>query len=300
MDDGRPRKPDPNRTTNPLRPDAGAGLTTPLERGVAVWASSPREIYQVASLGVIVRSEDGGERWTLLQSGTRADLCGVWGRAGEVLFVVGEGGLVQSSRDGGWSFGAHPSGTSERLLAIAGRGPRLLAVGAHGTLVASEDDGMTFAPRASSTFAHLHACALLDGGGAVAVGEEGTVVRSNDGVHFRAVPVPTGEHLFGLRADGERVLVVGSAGTVLVSRDGARSFEHMPRTTSETLRAAWSHGPTLLGVGRGGAAVCSDDDGATWCCELISRTGDFSDLCELGTRDLLLVGPRGMVLRIDW
>ncbi len=97
--------------------------------------------------GTVLRSEDGGESWSPLQTDFDADLYGVGG-SGQRVWVVGESGFWAWSEDGGRSFQA--SGAASVSVSLhdisfdeAGRG---FAVGLRGAIFRTDGTGRGLVP----------------------------------------------------------------------------------------------------------------------------------------------------------
>src|SRR5262249_24974806 len=81
-----PTPKEPSKTTSGALTLTGRPLT-------AIWGSSSSDVYAVGD-GVILRSQDGGKKWTdVTPSGPKVSLTAVWG-AGSDIYAVGEGGKI--------------------------------------------------------------------------------------------------------------------------------------------------------------------------------------------------------------
>ncbi len=95
--------------------------------------------------GAILRSEDGGARWTRVDAPITRDLFGVGG-SGERVVIVGESGFAAFSDDAGRSFAPAelpvlPVGLNDVEVAASGRA---FAVGPRGLVLRSDDRGASF------------------------------------------------------------------------------------------------------------------------------------------------------------
>lgn len=181
---------------------------------------------------VILRSEDGGDSWQLVQSAPEAEepLLGLWVDASGKGFAVGAYGRFLVTADGGSNWEARELEANEEALhlnAVLGLGDeRFLIAGEAGTLLRSDDGGETWqalqSPYAGSFFSALP----LADGGALVFGMRGHVFRTEDGGDsWAGIDTGVQSSLFGGRvlADG-RLVLVGQSGVVLVSTDQGRSF----------------------------------------------------------------------------
>jgi hypothetical protein len=67
----------------------------------AVWAVTAGEVFAVGDGGTILRRRDGA--WTVMESGTTANLRGVWAASATDAWAVGEAGTVLRYDGSGWS-----------------------------------------------------------------------------------------------------------------------------------------------------------------------------------------------------
>ncbi len=178
--------------------------------------------FAVGAFNTLLQTTDGGLHW--LPESERLDnpdslhLNAIVGDGEASLWIVGEGGLVFRSRDAGASW--------QRLQ--------------------SPYDGSFF-----GVLHNPHDASL------VVFGLRGNVFRSADGGRsWDAVAVPVQRTLNGghvVNADYQ--LLAGAVGTLLVSRDGGRSFREHPLPRREAIAAMTSSEDRVFLVGRAGLQV---------------------------------------------
>ena len=176
-----------------------------------------RRVLLAGERGIVLASDDGGERWSQARVPVQVSLTA----------------LAFADEREGWACGHFGS-----LLHTtdAGAGWRLVMDGrraAQQLLDDATDDAQRQAARrkldegADKPFFDL---ALVDGR-VLAVGAYGLALEGRSG-RFRALtprlPNPRQLHLYGIRAAGRRVVVVGEQGLLLRSSDGGESFEALP------------------------------------------------------------------------
>jgi len=154
-------------------------------------AASSEDAVRVAvgAAGTILSSSDDGRTWNLVESGSRDELrCVAYDPASDRWIVAGSGGRILVSSDQAQSFRTVPAPTSSLLASFLGG---------------------------------------LDGGGLLLGGEDGALLYSDRaGEEWTQVQAVTNEALTALvPADAARVYALGSAGSVLRSSNGGRSFE---------------------------------------------------------------------------
>ena len=102
------------------------------------FAFNGKDLIAVGDGGTIVRSEDGGAKWSTVPSGTKSMLWHVTAEPKGALVAIGDGGAIVRSIDSGANWSAVPSGTTSRLTHVTGK-PKgaLVAVGDGGTILRS-------------------------------------------------------------------------------------------------------------------------------------------------------------------
>jgi photosystem II stability/assembly factor-like uncharacterized protein len=133
--------------------------------------------------GVAATSLDGGESWSLRDTGSEADLYGSYVDEKVALLLGREGTILRSVDDGAsWQRVAVDSNRALRRALREPRSGALLAFGERGTLVRSTDDGVSWKLAPTNTDAELRTGLLEPGtGNVVLVGQRGVILRSTDG-----------------------------------------------------------------------------------------------------------------------
>jgi photosystem II stability/assembly factor-like uncharacterized protein len=147
---------------------------------------TPSVGYACGSYDTFLKTTDGGETWTLTAPGSDYIYSGLAFLDEETGYLVGEFGTVLRTTDGGKSW------------------ERLDLGGYEGSLF-----GIT----------------LLDPQRILVHGVAGSVFRSEDGgQHWVDVSLDQDKSLFRGAVDGDKVVLVGSTGTVLISTDRGKTF----------------------------------------------------------------------------
>ncbi len=225
----------------------------------AVQMVDRQRVYAVTYDDLVLRSDDGGQRWSVQRVLSEPDrpLLDLWFADPDHGVVIGAYGLVLVTGDGGrtWRPALDDSERPHANAITAAPDGTLYIAGEAGSILRSDDRGETWqelpSPYAGSFFGVL----ALDDGPLLIFGLRGHLFRSEDrGDSWQ--PVPTGTDatlLTGLvRADGSIVLA-GLGGALLLSDDGGRSFELHPRSDRRATAALVELAPDLLlAVGEGG------------------------------------------------
>ena len=139
----------------------------------------------VGELGIILRSTDDGQKWSLLHKGdsaTRKETASLFAldmRADGVAFAVGQDGMILKSANAGATWAVQPSGTQAILLGVSSSAAGgVIVTGMHDMLY-SKDDGATWAhvrdkSIGSSWFVGI---SRLNANSVVIVGNSGKIVR---------------------------------------------------------------------------------------------------------------------------
>lgn len=209
----------------------------------------------VGQMGLIRYSDDGGESWTSVESGTSERLMGVSMNESGLAVAVGSFGTILLSEDGGKSWRA--SAFNPATLVADNYEPHLydVHVGADGTVTVVGEFGMVLrSPDGGASWQGVHSgdvalfgLHLRDGGLGFAVGQSGTVLRTTDG-GATWTPLDTGldANLLGVHVDGEGTVTVPGMRRMIVSDDGGESWTQVH---DGDVDRNWYIGATATGEG---------------------------------------------------
>src|SRR5438128_5799305 len=129
--------------------------SNPLPQGnplVSIAIVDASTMVAVGELGTIVRTTDGGHRWTQISSGTTQDLRGVSFAGPNAGTAVGASGTILRSTDAGATWTSQVSGTTWDLNGVSFTDANTgTAVGSVGTILRTVNGGRTWCPVASRT-----------------------------------------------------------------------------------------------------------------------------------------------------
>lgn len=263
------------------------------ERSVLLAAdrAGPR-IVAVGERGIVVLSDDQGERWRQASVPVSVTLTAVRFADPKRGYALGHGGTVLATDDGGQSWKPRLDGRriAQMLLADAKAGGDAAAVESAERMVADGADKP------------LLDLVLSDAQRLLVVGAFGVALASEDGgaswTSWRArLPNPKELHLYAVRQRGSRILMAGEQGLVLVSEDSGRSFRRLTLPYGGSFfTAELPDDQSMLVAGLRGNVWRSTNAGSAWSQIAspmpVSITGSVLDAAGR----ILLVNQAGMVL----
>ncbi len=281
-----------------LRQPAGAALLAAAQAGTRLVAVGER--------GVVLLSDDGGQRWRQApQVPTSVTLTALRFSGERHGLAVGHGGVVLSTEDGGERWQLRADG--RRLADIAlQRARALVAEGAPRAAALLREAELLVADGPDKPMLDL---LLLNGTRhVVVVGAYNLAFETRDGGAswqplLDRLDNPKARHLYALGASGESWLLAGEQGLLLHSADGGQRFERLasPYSGSWFTLASTAQGRWLL-AGLRGQVWTSDDDGHRWSHVGLQTTAsivhalaraDGSVLLAAQSGELHLVPPAG-------
>jgi photosystem II stability/assembly factor-like uncharacterized protein len=271
-----------------------------------------------SNLGELIRSEDGGRSWKLLEVpypnvNTPPDLRALLpAPANDVMIAAGPpGAILRSNPDASRWQVVHWSEIEEErafpwMLVDYARN-LLVAVEARGLMQVSRNGGRNWSavqidvPKDEFPLwqgvVHVRTGTLLVGG------KGGIAARSTDGARtWSRVDTGTTKNLYGSFAAeaGEALFLMGQDGTLLHSRDLGLNWRSIPSGSSSELRRMVRdpRSGALICFGAHGALLRSEDQGESWSVLPPLTKGVLREaLIEPRSGNLLLVGGKGSLLR---
>ena len=256
---------------------------------VAVHFPLPDAGWAVGHDGVVLKSVDGGRRWSRVLDGRTL---------GEKLVA-----WYAANGDAKWLAEA------KRIAAQGAENPFLdvwfddalrgIVVGAFGLALRTADGGATWEPlmHVADNPKALHLYGVRRIGGALyAVGEQGLLLRQEADGRLAALPIPYQGTLFGLVGnDRGAVLAYGLRGNLVRSSDAGRSWQ--PKATDigvGLVAATVDERGRFIVASQAGHVLVSRDDGASFAAANVERLLPTAALASAGPDALVLGGPRGV------
>lgn len=226
----------------------------------AVYFHNRRLGLAVGHDAVILRTQDGGENWSLVHSAPEEErpLLDVLLLNEKIGFAVGAYGFFLATEDGGlnWSSQSISEDDSHFNKISVTRDKRLFLAAEVGKIYASQDNGITWQGLPSPYRGSFFGILPLKDETILVFGLRGNLFRSQDsGKFWVKIPVPTNSMLTdGLVMDNGDIVVVGLSGTVLISKDEGKSFSLRQQSDRKGISAViQAKDGSLVIVGESGA-----------------------------------------------
>ncbi|WP_426115374.1 WD40/YVTN/BNR-like repeat-containing protein [Pseudomonas sp. DSP3-2-2] len=259
-------------------------------------ARAGERLVAVGERGIVLLSDDSGKSWRQASVPVSVSLTAVQFVDAEQGWAVGHLGVVLHSKDGGETWHKQLDGEGAARLAVQAAERDADQPGGASHLKQARQllgDGP------DKPFLDLYFSDRLHG---YIVGAYNQIYRTDDGgrswqPRMRHVDNPQGLNLYGIRASGTDLLLVGERGLLLRSTDAGASFKALksPYEGSFFGLLGTSSG-ALIAYGLRGNAWWSDDRGNSW---RRLDTGVHSTLAsaiELRDGSLLVVSQSGELL----
>ncbi|UZD98317.1 YCF48-related protein [Pseudomonas corrugata] len=217
-------------------------------------------LVAVGERGIVLLSDDSGKRWRQAQVPVSVSLTAVQFVDSEQGWAVGHMGVVLHSTDGGETWVKQLDGGAAAQLALvaAQQGDDASRVKDAERLVADGPD---------KPFLDLY---FSDRRNGYVVGAYGLILHTVDGggtwkPWMQQVENPEGLNLYGIRALGGELFIVGERGLLLRSTDNGRSFQALDSPYDGSFFGLQgSASGELIAFGLRGNAFWSGDQGASW------------------------------------
>ncbi|MCC2632248.1 MAG: glycosyl hydrolase, repeat protein [Ramlibacter sp.] len=283
-------------------------------------------LVAVGERGHVLRSDDGGERWTQVGVPTSVTLTAVGFADARSGWACGHGGVLLHTADGGRSWRKQLDGRAllaglqarrggsaaldQQLARWREEGPdkpfldlhvygaeHVIAVGAYGLAVETRDGGRNWQPLPGALDnpgeRHLYALAV-HGGATYAAGEQGLLLRrAGTGQRFEAVTTAFRSTVFALIATEGALLALGLGGWVHRSTDDGLHWASSQPAGRAALTAAWTRGATVVVASESGSLLVSGDAGRNFSVVPALRPAPLTGLAAAGPGRIVAVGLLG-------
>jgi photosystem II stability/assembly factor-like uncharacterized protein len=261
------------------------GLTRAGERLVAV-----------GERGIVLLSDDSGNTWRQASVPVSVSLTAVQFVDAEQGWAVGHLGVVLHSEDGGETWHKQLDGEGAAALAVQAAQRDADQPGGASSL---EQARRLLGDGPDKPFLDLYFSDRLQG---YIVGAYNQIYRTNDGGRswqpwMRHVDNPQGLNLYGIRASGNDLLLVGERGLLLRSTKAGNSFQALKSPYEGSFFGLLStRSGALIAYGLRGNAWWSDDQGNSWRRLNTGVESTLASAIELRDGSLLMASQSGELL----
>lgn len=265
----------------------------------AVYFVSDKRGWAVGHDGVILTTDDGGEKWTLQLDGRRANdlaLTYIEQKAQANPNSADLKALVDEAKRN------KELGADKPFLDVwfadANTG---YVVGAYNLIFRTKDGGKTWEPLIDQTenpkFLNLYAIRPAEGTLYIA-GEGGLVLRQDPATQqFKAVKTPYAGSYFGVAGDKNSVLVFGLRGNAYRSEDSGKTWAKVEAGLAATIVGASSTEKNeIVLADMGGRLAVSSDGGRSFKPLPLPKSMVLAGIADAGNGRFALVGPRGVMV----
>ena len=194
--------------------------------------------YCVGPSGTMIKTDDAGQRWNQLSTGTTQLITDVYFPDSQTGFIVGDNGLLRKTINGGTTWQALNPGSSASLSAVYFPSSTTgYCVGANGTALRTQNGGLTWSTMPVGTTVTFHDVLFTSPLRGFISGDFGTLLTTTDGGStWVSEASNTFENLNALAtAPDGRVWAAGDNGTVLVRTSVITNTAHSLAATSYEL-----------------------------------------------------------------
>lgn len=160
------------QTVSPPAPEGAAKADLNL---LGLFADGRGRLYATAEKGMLLRSDDGGQRWHYLATGYKGSFWTGLAAPDGSLLAAGLRGSLFRSTDEGRSWARLDTGSKASISGLAAVGTGLVAVGADGLVLHSRDGGASFSAASRADRLPLTSVIASADGRAVMTSRQGIV-----------------------------------------------------------------------------------------------------------------------------
>lgn len=263
--------------------------------------------YTVGNYGVIMKSDNSGQSWILMDSATTVNLNGVYFTGPSAGYAVGDiGVLLALNESGQWV--QQETETHYHLNAVAFASTNKgYAVGYKGQILKKFNEQWDIIP--SPTIKTLYCIDFATPEIAITAGDSGTILRTTDGGNnwdFIDNPYPTTAFLDVYFSSESIGYLAGQKGLILKTIDGGISWEDISygQVESNLLSIYFYDDTTGYSCGAKGVILSTINGGESWVYQDKDTQLSFNEVVQLYGADticdtIVVCGDMGIILRSD-
>lgn len=264
--------------------------------------------YAVGNNGAILKTENKGRSWSLMDSATAVNLNGVYFTSATKGYAVGDiGVLLALDPSGQWV--PQETETHYHLNAVSFISPSLgYAVGYKGQILKKYDDVWEVLENPALQTLYCIDFASADVG--IAAGDSGTILRTTDGGnHWDFVDNPYNTAFLDVYFPSENIgYLTGKKGLILKTTDGGASWEDISygQVESSLLSIHFYDDTMGYACGANGVILSTTNGGANWIYKDKGTQLSFNEIVQLYPSigdticdTIVLCGDNGIILRSD-
>lgn len=259
--------------------------------------------WVVSFTGKIFNTADGGQTWTLQNSGTTAPLWHIFFSDMTTGWAVGNNGTILKTADGGQNWAPQLSGTSYDLLgAFFINNQTGWVVGEHETILKTTDGGQTWITQMSTGLIdNFLSVFFTDAQTGWVVGSSGQILHTTDG-GANWTPQNSGTSA-GLGSvyftNNQTGWIVGWLAPILKTTDGGQTWVQQTPGTDILLDVHFTDNQIGWAVGLNGALLKTSDGGHNWTPVMTGLNSSLYGVHFVNAHTGWAVGGPGIVLRYN-
>ncbi len=189
--------------------------------------------FAAGDAGTILSTSDGGDSWSVLDTGSAVDLNAISCASPSNCVAVGDGAKALRSSDGGASWSSHDTGASVDLNGVScPDADTCYAVGAGGAIAKSSDGGQSWNAQDSGVTQILYAVSCPSASDCFAVGDAAKIVATDDGGanwSQQAANPGNNQRLWAVSCpDADTCFAAGDTSMILGTVDGGANWTQKP------------------------------------------------------------------------
>lgn len=261
--------------------------------------SKGKNIFAVGEQGLILKSEDNAENWSLSKANTKVLLTSVFFLNESTGWVTGHQGTILKTVDAGKSWQVqHGHSKADPLFDILFINENQgIAIGGYGYSLISNDGGNHWSRvNIGEDDYHLYSIASSHNGKYYIAGESGMLFISDNFSNWKKQTLNHNGTLFGIQTNNSTVTATGIRGSIIHSNDNGKNWQRLKSPTSAPLETILylNNGQVLI-AGRGGSLLIGNPEKALQFERILFPVNrSITKIIEISDKQLLISGNFGI------